>query len=117
MPMPMRGAGGIITCNFSDTDTLYASYLPFVTNGGVFVPNTQPRRIGEDVFVAFMLPGSTERYPLNGKVIWINHKASAGRPAGFAIQFGNDPNSLRMRNEIERLLAGSLESPRPTYTM
>lgn len=114
--MPIRG-GGIITCNIGDVHTLYSSYLPFVTNGGIFVPSPRPHQIGEDVFVAFTLPGSTDRYPLNGKVIWINHKSIGGRPAGFAIQFGTDPNGTRMKNEVERLLAGQLESTQPTYTM
>lgn len=117
MAMPARGGGGIITCNITDTATLYSSYLPFVTNGGIFVPSTRGHQIGEDVFVAFTLPGSSERYPLNGKVVWVNHKSVGGRPAGFAMQFGVDPNSTRIRNEVERLLAGQLESPQPTYTM
>ncbi|MDO4250369.1 MAG: pilus assembly protein PilZ [Moraxella sp.] len=116
MAMPIRG-GGIITCNFTDTDTLYASYLPFVTNGAIFVPSARGHHLGEDVFVAITLPDSPDRYPLNGKIIWINHKASAGKPAGFAVQFGTDPNSIRIKNEVERLLAGQLDSPRPTFTM
>lgn len=116
MAMPARG-GGIITCNITDTTMLYSSYLPFVVNGGIFVPSARPHQIGEDVFVAFTLPGSPDRYPLNGKVIWINHKSMGSRPAGFAIQFGSDPNSTRMRNEVERLLAGQLDSAQPTYTM
>lgn len=116
MAMPIRG-GGIITCAISDIQTLYQSYLPFVTNGGIFVPSTRQHSLGEDVFVAFTLPQSTERYPLNGKVVWINHKATTLKPAGFAMQFGTDPNSTRIRNEVERLLAGQLESTNPTYTM
>lgn len=116
MAMPIRG-GGIITCNIADVATLYQSYLPFVAGGGIFVPSTRAHSLGEEVFVAFTLPGSAERYPLNGKVVWINHKTVGGRPAGFGMQFGSDPNSVRIKNEVERLLAGQLESPQPTYTM
>lgn len=117
MAMPVRGGGGIITCNITDTDMLYNSYMPFVNGGGIFVPSVRGHHLGEEVFVAFTLPGSADRYPLNGKVIWVNHKQSGSKPAGFAVQFGSDPNSLKMRNEIERLLAGQVDSPKPTYTM
>lgn len=115
MAMPMRG--GILTCHIPDTQTLYSSYLSFVTNGGIFVPSTRGHKLGEDVFVACTLPGSSERYPLNGKIIWINDKGTTTKPAGFAIQFGTDPNSLKIKNEIERLLAGEINSTKPTYTM
>jgi len=113
----MPGMGGIITCNIEDEATLYASYLPFVTNGAVFVPSDRVQKLGDEVFVAVTLPGSSERMPLNGKVVWINHKAQAGRPAGFAVQFGQDPVGLKVKNEIERLLAGKIESAQSTYTM
>lgn len=114
MVMPM---GGIITCNITDTQTLYNSYLSFVNNGGIFVPSTRQHSLGEDVFVAFTLPNSSDRYPLNGKIIWINDKGTATKPAGFGMQFGTDANSLRIKNEIEKLLAGMVESDKPTYTM
>lgn len=116
MAMPVRG-GGIITCNIPDTEVLYSSYLTFVNGGGIFVPSARNHHLGEEVFVAFTLPGGSDRYPLNGKIIWVNHKQSGNKPAGFALQFGSDPNSTRMRNEIERLLAGQVDSPKATYTM
>ena len=115
MLMPMRG--GIITCDIKDAATLYKSYLPFVSGGALFVPSERSSSLGDDVFVAFTLPDSTERYPLNGKIVWINQKASASRPIGFAVQLGNDTNSLKLRHEVERLLAGQLDSEAHTFTM
>ena len=115
MAMPVRG--GIITCNIPNTQALYSSYLAFVDNGGIFVPSTRQHSLGEDVFVAFTLPGSADRFPLNGKIIWINAKGTATKPAGFGMQFGKDPNSIRLRNEIEKLIAGEINSDKPTFTM
>ncbi len=116
MPMPRRG-GGILTCHIENLNVLYASYLPFVKNGAVFVPSERIHELGSDVFVAVTLPGSSERMPLNGKVVWVNHKSQAGRPAGFAVQFGTDEVGLRLKNEMERLLAGKTDSEQSTYTM
>ncbi|WP_230658846.1 PilZ domain-containing protein [Psychrobacter sp. I-STPA10] len=116
MALP-SGRGGIITCHIEDLETLYASYLPFVNNGAVFIPSNQQYQLGDDVFVAVTLPGSSERMPLNGKVVWVNIKAQANRPAGFAVQFGTDAPGIRMKNEMERLLAGKADSALGTYTM
>lgn len=116
MPMPTRG-GGIISCNIANVGMLRSSYMPFVQNGGIFVPSNRTHKLGEDVFVAFTLPGMSERFPLNGKIIWINHKAGGGRPQGFGMQIGSDANGTRIRNEIERLLVGQLDSAQATYTM
>lgn len=115
--MAMPGRGGILSCHIEDIATLYASYLSFVDNGALFVPSTRTQQLGDEVFIAVTLPNSSERLPMNGKVVWINHKAQAGRPAGFAVQMGTDVAGLRIKNEVERLLAGKINSQQSTYTM
>lgn len=117
MAMPGRGGAGIITYNVPSVEVLYASYLPFVSNGAIFVPSDVPKELGDEVFVAITLPGSSERMPMNGKVVWVNQKAQAGRPAGFAVQFNTDVVGQKIKNEVERLLAGKVESAQATYTM
>lgn len=115
--MAMPGRGGILTCHIEDTATLYASYLSFVENGALFVPSSLVQQLGDEVFIAVTLPNSSERLPMNGKVVWINHKSQSNRPAGFAVQIGKDPSGLRIKNEVERLLAGKIDSQQATYTM
>ena len=115
--MAMPGRGGILTCHIEDMATLYASYLSFVENGALFVPSKNPQKIGDEVFIAVTLPNSSERLPMNGKVVWINHKGQAHRPAGFAVQIGTDVAGQKIKNEVERLLAGKIDSQQPTYTM
>lgn len=115
--MAMPGRGGILTCHIEDIATLYASYLPFVENGALFVPTSRVQQLGDEVFIAITLPNSSERLPMNGKVVWINHKSQANRPAGFAVQIGSDAAGLKIKNEVERLLAGKTEAQQATYTM
>jgi type IV pilus assembly protein PilZ len=50
-------------------------------------------------------------------VVWINSKTQGGRPAGFAVQIGTDVAGQRIKNEVERLLAGKVEGVQSTYTM
>ena len=72
--------------------------------------------LGEDVFVVVTLPDSHDRVPVTGKVIWVNHRSQGHRPSGFAIQL-NGEDGKRLRNDIEKMLAGHLASERPTYTL
>ena len=115
MAMPKRG--GIITCHIEDVATLYASYLSFVDNGALFVKSDRVQQLGDEVFIAVTLPNSSERLPMNGKVVWINHKAQSNRLAGFAVQISKDITGQKIKNEIERLLAGKIDSQQATYTM
>lgn len=115
MAMPSRG--GILTCHIEDTATLYASYLSFVENGALFVPSDRIQQLGDEVFIAVTLPNSSERLPMNGKVVWINRKTQANRPTGFAVQIGKDVSGQKIKNEVERLLAGKIDSLQATYTM
>ncbi|WP_350560419.1 PilZ domain-containing protein [Psychrobacter sp. CAL346-MNA-CIBAN-0220] len=113
--MPERG--GILTCHIENIATLYASYLSFVNNGALFIPSNQIHQLGDEVFIAVTLPSSSERLPMNGKVVWINYKAQVNRPAGFAVQIGTDVVGQKINSEIERLLAGKTDSQQATYTM
>ena len=115
--MAMPGRGGILTCHIEDVATLYASYLSFVENGALFVPSTLAQQLGDEVFIAVTLPNSSERLPMNGKIVWINHTAQANRPAGFAVQIGTDAAGQKIKHEVERLLAGKIDSQLATYTM
>ncbi|MBU5616043.1 pilus assembly protein PilZ [Psychrobacter sp. TAE2020] len=115
MVMPSRG--GIISCHITDIAMLYASYLSFVDNGALFVVSERIQQLGDEVFVAVTLPNSSERLPMNGKVVWLNRKAQANRPAGFAVQIGKDVSGQKIKNEVEHLLAGKLDSQQATYTM
>ena len=75
MAMPSRG--GITTINYDTIEKLYASYLPFIENGALFIPTNQQQQLGSQTFVAITLPNSSERMPLHGKVVWVNHRAQA----------------------------------------
>ena len=115
MAMPSRG--GITTINYDTIEKLYASYLPFIENGALFIPTNQQQQLGSQTFVAITLPNSSERMPLHGKVVWVNHRAQAQRPAGYALQLGKDEAGLRIKNEVDRLLAGHLSSDKPPFTL
>lgn len=114
--MNMPRAGGIINQAFKDKASLYASFMPFVKGGGLFLPIARPSKLGEEVFVLVMLPEDPERMPVTGKVIWINPRQQGMRPAGIGIQLTGDGGDA-IRRKIETILAGATQADRPTHTM
>ncbi|WP_343596105.1 PilZ domain-containing protein [Acinetobacter sp.] len=108
--------GGILQVNVADRAALQASYMPFVSGGGLFIPSQQPVKLGQEIFVLATLPEQTQKIPLTGKVVWINYKQAGVKPQGFAIQLSGDKGTY-YRIEAEKLLAGVMSSYRPNYTM
>jgi type IV pilus assembly protein PilZ len=107
---------GIISLSIKDTAVLYAAYMPFVKNGGLFVPTAKQYKIGDEVFMLLSLMDEPEKIPCAGKVVWITPTgAQAGRAAGIGVQFAEQNPGLN--NKIETYLAGAMSSGRPTQTM
>jgi len=107
---------GIISLTIKDTAVLYAAYMPFVQNGGLFVPTAKQYKIGDEVFILLTLMDEPEKIPCAGKVVWVTPQgAQGGRTAGDGVQFAAQNDGLS--NKIETYLAGAMVSGRPTQTM
>lgn len=112
-----RGSrNGILSLAIKDKAVLYAAYMPFVKNGGLFIPTKKEYELGDEVFMLLNLMDETEKIPVAGKVVWVTPAGAQGnRAAGIGVQFNDQDNQAR--NKIETYLAGSLASDRPTHTM
>ena len=109
----------ILTVSITDKNALYEAYMPFLNNGGLFIPTKKTYSLGNEVFVLLTLMDETEKLPFAGRVVWITPKGAQGnRMAGIGVQFNDDdPNCKTVRNKIETYLGGTLKSDRPTHTM
>ncbi len=108
---------GILSLTIKDKSALYAAYMPFVENGGLFIPTNREYELGEEVFMLINLIDETERLPVAGKIIWITPNGAEGyRATGVGVQFSDQDGGIA-RNKIENYLAGAIESDRPTHTM
>ena len=97
---------------------LYAAYIPFFAEGGIFVPTQRDYKLGDDVYVLLTLPDDTQRYPVAGRVAWVTPARAAGnRTQGVGIQFPKDEKSRQLKAKIEELLGTALGSDRPTQTI
>jgi len=117
MSTPVAPRQGILSLSIKEKTALYSAYMPFVVNGGLFIPTKREYKMGEEVFMLLNLMDETERLPIAGKIIWKTPAGAEGfRAAGIGVQF-SDQDDGAARNKIETYLAGTLESERSTHTM
>ena len=117
MSTAKRGVrNGILSLAIKDKAVLYAAYMPFVQNGGLFIPTKKEYELGDEVFMLLNLMDEAEKIPVAGKVVWITPKGAQGnRAAGIGVQFNDQDDAAR--SKIETYLAGALQSDRHTHTM
>ncbi|WP_049298161.1 PilZ domain-containing protein [Pseudomonas aeruginosa] len=111
LPPNLGPRNGILSLTIKDKSVLYAAYMPFIRNGGLFIPTNKNYKLGDEVFMLLNLMEEPEKIPVAGKVVWITPKGAQGNRA----QFNDGDNTAR--NKIETYLAGALKSDRPTHTM
>lgn len=108
---------GILSLSIKDKNALYQAYMPFVVNGGLFIPTDREYNMGQEVFMLLNLMEEPERLPIAGKVVWKTPPGSSGyRNAGIGVQFSDQDGGLA-RAKIENYLAGALGSDKSTHTM
>ena len=54
---------GILSLTIKDRTVLYAAYMPFLRNGGLFIPTNKRFALGEEVFVLLALMDEAEKIP------------------------------------------------------
>ena len=103
---------GILSLTIKDKAVLYSAYMPFLNNGGLFVPTNKSYAIGDEVFMLLTLMDEAEKIPIAGKVVWVTPRGAQGnRTAGIGVQFSEQDADANAK--IENHLAGSLTSDRP----
>ncbi|AWM79820.1 pilus assembly protein PilZ [Gammaproteobacteria bacterium ESL0073] len=115
--MSFMGGNSIINVSIPNKNVLYASYMPFVTDGGIFVRSQRKHSLGDEVFLLIDLLDEEEKLPVTGKVVWISPANQGNRVKGVGIQFSTS-DSAPIREKISKYLAGLLEgNTQPTFTM
>ncbi len=61
---------------FSDLQSLKRAFMPFVVNGGIFIPTQNSYQLGDFVKAIITLPETNHDYTFTGEVIWISPKSS-----------------------------------------
>ena len=111
------GRQGILSLSIKEKKALYTAYMPFVENGGLFIPTKRAYKMGQEVFMLLNLMDDKERIPVAGTVIWTTPMGAEGnKKPGIGVQFSDQDGGL-VRKKIELYLAGMSDSDNVTYTM
>ena len=117
-----NGAGGgrpaVLSLSIKEKAALYAAYMPYLKNGGIFVPTNRPYNIGDEVYLILTLLDDPTRLPVAGKVVWISPSGGgASKTPGIGVHFPADESGIMARRRIEDALGAALRSSRPTHTI
>lgn len=105
-----------VNIEFKNIQQLYGSYMPFVNNGGIFFISDEKVELGQVIKASVMLPDDLEPTEFEGPIVWVNPVgAQGGRPVGFGV--GMNPEQLKLRTEIEKVLGAKLSGADVTSTM
>ncbi len=107
----------VLTITIKDKAVLYAAYMPFLDEGGLFIPTSRNFNLGDEVSMVISMLEESEKVTVNGAVVWKTPKGAQGnRAAGIGVHFKGE-NVKEVKDKIENYLAGTLKLDRPTYTM
>lgn len=109
---------GVFTLVIRSKAALYAAWIPLLKGGGIFLPSNRSHSLGEEVLVLLSLLDDPNKIPLQGSIAWINPAHGTGnRPQGIGVQLHDSEVGRELKKRVEGLLAGALQSSRPTHTI
>lgn len=107
----------VLSLSIKEKAALYAAYMPYLKNGGIFVPTTRAYQLGDDVYLILTLLEDPTRIPVAGKVVWMSPSSGGSKTPGIGVHFPADESGLNARKRIEDALGAALKSARPTHTL
>lgn len=108
----------VLSLAIKEKAALYAAYMPFLKNGGIFVPTNKPYKLGDEIYLILALMDDANKYPIAGKVCWITPMgANNSKAQGIGVHFPEDESGQRAKLRIEELLGAALRSSRATHTL
>lgn len=106
-----------IRVDVEDDDALFAAYMPFVNNGGIFVHADQladaDYGLGSEILLLLQLKAQDERLKVRGQIVWKSPGANSRYARGVGVQFRDRGET---QDRLEHVLAGRLNADRPTDT-
>ncbi|MBC3868644.1 PilZ domain-containing protein [Undibacterium oligocarboniphilum] len=108
----------VLSLAIKEKASLFAAYMPFLRNGGIFVPTNKNYRLGEEIYLILTLLDDPAKYPVAGKVAWITPPgAGNNKSQGIGVHFPDDESGTRIRLRIEEALGAAIRSNRATHTI
>jgi type IV pilus assembly protein PilZ len=115
---PVIARPSVLSLPIKEKAALYAAYMPFLANGGIFVPTTKHYSVGDEIYLILTLMDDPTKYPIAGKIVWVTPAgANNNKAQGIGVHFSADESGQRVKARIEELLGAALRSSRATHTL
>ena len=102
---------GVLSLSIKEKAALYAAYMPYLKNGGIFVPTTRAYQLGDDVYLILTLLEDPTRIPVAGKVVWMSPSSGGSKTPGIGVHFPADETGVAVRRSIEDHLGAAPRGP------
>lgn len=108
----------VLSLAIKEKSALYTAYMPFLNNGGIFVPTNKAYKLGDEIYLILTLMEDTNKYPVAGKVAWVTPGGAQNtKTQGIGVHFPSDESGVRVKQRIEEVLGAALGSVRATHTL
>jgi type IV pilus assembly protein PilZ len=108
----------VLSLAIKEKSALYAAYMPFLKNGGIFVPTNKSYKIADEIYLILSLMDDSSKYPVAGKVAWVTPAgANNNKAQGIGVHFPSDESGQRVNLRIQELLGAAIGSSRATHTL
>ncbi len=103
---------------FHNTQDLHRAYMPYISQGGIFVECRKVIHLGERAKIKITIEEgeACHMYEFTGKVVWITPVgAQNGLKPGVGLALSS--SEAEVKTKIEAMLAGMINSSHKTLTM
>jgi type IV pilus assembly protein PilZ len=114
---PTAHRPAVLSLAIKERASLYAAYMPFIENGGLFVPTQKEYSMGDQVYVILQLLTNPKKFSISAKVVWISPAGLSQKLQGIGVQIPFDTAGNELRLFIEQSLGTALGSSRKTHTL
>jgi type IV pilus assembly protein PilZ len=114
---PTGSRPAVLSLAIKEKAALYAAYMPYLRNGGIFVPTNRPYKLGDEVYLILTIMDDPTKYPIAGRVVWISPAGGTARTPGIGVHFPGDESGIAARRRIEEVLGAAIKSGRQTHTI
>lgn len=112
-----EGNPASLSMAIAEKSALHACYMPFIKDGGVFVPTTEKFTLHDEVVLHLRLVEDGKKLLIPGRVVWISPGVGQrGTSPGVGLQFTGE-HRFRVKQFIEEMLGDLVKQPaaNPAY--
>ena len=86
----------LLTLEIHDKAELYSHYMPFISNGGIFIPTEESFQIGDSTGMLIRFVDRGKKLMLTGNVVWMSPQgnSSLAGTRGVGLQFSGEKKHL-----------------------